>query len=76
MDLPQEGAFQQQVVIDLLKNHPKKLYRAFMSALDHQDKLDYLTAKIKKRKEKPTNVHFKNSKMRNRCISLYAVFFG
>ena len=46
MDLPQEGAFQQQVVIDLLKNHPKKLYRAFMSALDHQDKLDYLTAKI------------------------------
>ena len=42
----QGGAFQQQVVIDLLKNHHKKFYRACMSALDHQDKLDYLMAKI------------------------------
>ena len=45
LDLPQRGAFQQQVVIDLLKNH-KKLYRGYMSALDHQDKLNYLMAKI------------------------------
>ena len=42
LDLSQGGAFQQQVVIDLLKNHHKKLYRACMSALDHQGKLDYL----------------------------------
>ena len=46
LDLPQGGAFQQQVEIDLLKNHHKKLYRGYMSALDHQDKLDYLMAKI------------------------------
>ena len=46
LDLSQGGAFQQQVVIDLLKNHHKKLYREYMSALDHQDKLDYLMAKI------------------------------
>ena len=46
LDLPQGGAFQQQVVIDLLKNHHKKLYREYMSALDHQDKLYYLMAKI------------------------------
>ena len=42
----QGGAFQQQVVIDLLKNYHKKLYEAYMSALDHQDKVDYPMAKI------------------------------
>ena len=42
LDFSQGGAFQQQVVIDLLKNYHKKLYRARMSTLDHQGKLDYL----------------------------------
>ena len=47
MDLPQGGAFlQQQVMIDLLKNHHEKLYRAYISVLEHQDKLDYLMAQI------------------------------
>ena len=33
-------------MIDLLKNHHEKLYRAYISALEHQDKLDYLMAQI------------------------------
>ena len=46
LDLPQGAASQQQVVIDLLKNHHKKLYRTYMNTLDHQDKLSFLMVKI------------------------------
>ena len=46
LGLPQEGAFQQQVVTDLLQNHHKRLYRASMTSLHHQDKLDNLMARI------------------------------
>ena len=48
LDLPQGGASQQQVVIDLLKNHHKNLYRAYMNTLDHQDKLGFLMVKVRR----------------------------
>ena len=46
LDLPQGGAFKQKAVIDVLMNCHKILYKGYMSVLDHQDKLDYLMAKI------------------------------
>ena len=49
-----------------------------MSALDHQDKLDYLMAKVTRWADKKSQQMsiLKNSKIKNRCISLYAVLFG
>ena len=58
LDLPQGGDFQQQVIIDLLKNCHKKHYRTYISALDHQDKLDYLMANITRWADKKSQQMF------------------
>ena len=47
-----------------------------MSVLDHQDKLDYLMAKVTVGLLRKANVGFKNSKIKNTCINLYVVFFS
>ena len=58
LDLSQGGAFKQKAVIDVVMNCHKILYRGYMSALDHQDKLDYLMAKITRWADKKSRQMF------------------